>query len=89
MDADWEGDLDEHKSTSEYAFLLNDTIISWPSKKQSCLALSTIESLYVSSVAVVQEALWLRIFLQNLEWYHMLQSCYHYDTALTYVKYPK
>ena len=30
---DWGGDPDQHKSTSGYAFLLNDCAISWGSKK--------------------------------------------------------
>ena len=32
-DVDWGGDSDQHKSTSGYAFLLNDCAISWASKK--------------------------------------------------------
>ncbi|XP_042446482.1 zinc finger MYM-type protein 1-like [Zingiber officinale] len=42
-DADWVGDLDDRKSTYGYTFLLNDDTISWNSKKQDCVALSTIE----------------------------------------------
>ncbi|GMP51894.1 hypothetical protein CsSME_00017944 [Camellia sinensis var. sinensis] len=38
------GDLDERKSTSGYAFMLSDGAISWSSKKQSCIALSTMEA---------------------------------------------
>jgi Reverse transcriptase (RNA-dependent DNA polymerase) len=37
-DADWGGDLDEGKSTSGYVFLLNNGVISWSSKKQSCIS---------------------------------------------------
>ena len=33
IDADWGCDLDQRKSTSGYAFLLNDCAISWCSKK--------------------------------------------------------
>ena len=42
--ADWTSDRDERKSTIRYAFLLNDTTITWRSKKQSYIALSTMES---------------------------------------------
>ena len=66
-DADWAGDLDQRKSTSGYAFLLNDCAISWSSKKQSCIALSTMEAKYIACSASVQEAVWLRRFLQYLE----------------------
>lgn len=62
-DADWGGDLDECKSTSEYAFLLAEGAVSWSSKKQSCLALSTMKSKYIACSATMQEAVWLRRFL--------------------------
>ncbi|KAK2967250.1 hypothetical protein RJ640_016042 [Escallonia rubra] len=58
-DADWGGDRDERKSTSGGA-------ISWYSKKKSCIALSTMELEYVACSAAVQEAVWLRSFLQAL-----------------------
>ena len=41
-DADWGGDLNQNKS--RYAFLLNDCAISWGNKKESCIALSTMEA---------------------------------------------
>ncbi|XP_065628547.1 secreted RxLR effector protein 161-like [Quercus suber] len=59
-DANWGSDLDERKSTSGYAFLLNNGAITWSSKKQPCISLSTIEAEYVACSAAVQEAVWLR-----------------------------
>ena len=66
FDADWTSDRDERKSTTGYAFLLNGTAISWCNKKQSCIALSTMESEYVACSAVAQEAVWLKRFFQSL-----------------------
>ena len=66
IDADWGGDLDERKSTSEFTFLLNNGTISWSSKKQSCIALSTMEAEFVALLAAVQEGIWLRRFLEHL-----------------------
>ena len=51
--ADWGGNLDQHKSTSGYAFLLNDCTISWSNKKQSCIALSTMEAKYVACSSII------------------------------------
>jgi hypothetical protein len=62
-DADWGGNIDERKLTSRYAFLLNNGIITWSSKKQSCIALSTMVAEYVACSAAVQEAVWLKRFL--------------------------
>ena len=60
--ADWGGDLDQRKSTSGYAFFLNDYAISWSSKKQSCIALSTMEVEYVACSLTIHEAVRLRRF---------------------------
>ena len=54
-DADWASDRDERKFTSGYAFVLIGGAVSWCSKKQTCVALSTMESEYVAWAAVVQE----------------------------------
>ena len=66
-DADWGGDINQSKSTSGYAFLLNDSVILWSSKKQSCVALSTIEAEYVACSIAMKDVVWLRSFLQHLE----------------------
>ena len=65
-DVDWGGDLDERKSTSGYAFLLSQGAISWSSKKQSCIALSTMETEFIACSAAVQEAVWLKRFFEDL-----------------------
>jgi len=43
VDADWVGNLDQRRSTIGYAFNLFGGGVSWMSKKQSIVALSTIE----------------------------------------------
>jgi len=48
-------------------FLLNDSAILWRSKKQSCIALSTMEAEYVAYSAVTQDAVWLKKFLYHLK----------------------
>ncbi|XP_075098864.1 secreted RxLR effector protein 161-like [Nicotiana tabacum] len=65
-DADHGGDLDERKSTSGYVFLLSDGDISWSSKKQSCVSLSTMEAEYVALASATQEVIWLKRFLEHL-----------------------
>ena len=42
-DADWQGDLDDRKSTSGYIFTLAGGAISWCSRKQNSVALSSME----------------------------------------------
>lgn len=36
--ADWRGDKDDRKNTTSYVFMMNDTSISWCSKKQNIIA---------------------------------------------------
>ena len=68
-DADWAGDLDDRKSTSGYIFQLRGTAISWRSKKQACVALSTAEAKYIALASTAQEAVWVRQLLTDLRSY--------------------
>jgi hypothetical protein len=43
-DSDWAGSVSDRKSTSECCFSLGSAMISWQSRKQSSIALSTIEA---------------------------------------------
>ncbi len=45
-DADWAGDTEYFKSTSGYCLEIGGTLITWKSKKQACVALSTAEAEY-------------------------------------------
>ena len=63
-DEDWAGDSDDHRSTSGYVFELSGAAVSWRSKKQSCVALSTAEAEYMALASAAQEAVWMQ-GLQN------------------------
>ena len=47
-DANWAGDVNDRKSTSGYLFMVSGVPISWKSKKQTCVALSTAEAEYIA-----------------------------------------
>ena len=59
-DSDFAGDLNDRKSTSGYIFMLNNGVISWSSKKQTVVALSTAEAELVALSHASQEAVWFR-----------------------------
>ena len=65
-DADWAGDTDDRKSTSGYMFQISGAAVSWRSKKQTCVALSTAEAEYVALSNAAQEAIWLRQLLTDM-----------------------
>lgn len=46
-DSDWAGSLDDRKSTSAYVFCLGSKPISWSSKKQNSIALSSAEAEFI------------------------------------------
>ncbi|XP_050896193.1 secreted RxLR effector protein 161-like [Lathyrus oleraceus] len=48
-DADWAGSADDRKSTSRGYFALGNNLISWFSKKQNCVSLSTVDAEYIAA----------------------------------------
>ena len=65
-DADWAGDIESRRSTSGYVFTLNNGCVSWRSKKQRSVALSSTEAEYMALSEATQEAVWLKVFLCEL-----------------------
>ena len=62
--SDADGSMHEdRKAISGYAFLLDGGAVSWSSKKQEIIALSTTEAEYVASTQAAKEAIWLRSLL--------------------------
>ena len=64
-DADWGGCNDCRRSTTGYCVVLSGACISWNSRKQPTVALSSTEAEYMSIGAVAQEIKWL-LNLQEL-----------------------
>ena len=46
-DANWAGCIDDRKSTSDGCFYLGNNLVSWMSKKQNSVSLSTAEVEYI------------------------------------------
>lgn len=65
-DADWANDIETRRSITGYVFLQSGGAISWSSKKQSTVALSTTEAEYMALSSATQEAAWWRGFLQEI-----------------------
>ena len=65
-DADWAGDRDTRRSTSGMTFMLQGASITWSSKRQASVALSTVEAEYMALSQVTQEAIWLQRLLEEV-----------------------
>lgn len=65
-DSDYAGDIDDRKSTTGFVFFLGDSVISWSSKKQSIVTLSTCEAEYIAATSCTCHAIWLRRLLKEL-----------------------
>ena len=64
-DSDWGGSADR-RSTSGYIFVLNGGAISWASRKQPTVALSSTEAEYIALTQAVKEVLWLRTLFSEI-----------------------
>ncbi|KAJ7971778.1 Retrovirus-related Pol polyprotein from transposon TNT 1-94 [Quillaja saponaria] len=59
------GDQDDRRSTSGYVFMLGTGAVSWSSKKQPIVTLSTTEAEFVAATACGCQAIWLRRILED------------------------
>jgi hypothetical protein len=64
--SDWANNIPDQKSTSANCFSLGSNMVSWSNRKQSCVALSTVEAEYVATCATCREAVWLQKLLSGL-----------------------
>ena len=65
-DSDWARSAEDRKSTSRCCFSLGLGVISCLSRKQTCVALSTIEAEYIATCSACSEVVWLRKLLTGL-----------------------
>jgi hypothetical protein len=65
-DSDFAGILDDRKSTSGYVFQLGMNLISWASKKQPIVSISSAEAEYVAATSASFQAVWLRRLLKDM-----------------------
>ena len=64
-DADWASQSDRH-SISGYAMQMGSGTVTWSSKKQQIVALSSTESEYIGQTHALKEVLWVRQLLGEI-----------------------
>lgn len=65
-DADWASDEDERRSTTGYVFTTQGRAISWCTKQQKTIAISTTEAEFMSMTAAIQECIWLKMLEREI-----------------------
>src|SRR3990167_8471739 len=65
-DADWAMDIDDRRSTTGCAIFLGDALVTWRSKLQPTISLSTMEAEFRAIGTCVSLITWYKYFLQEL-----------------------
>jgi Reverse transcriptase (RNA-dependent DNA polymerase) len=65
-DADWGSHQDDRRSVGAYLVKIGDGVVSWKSKKQTCVALSSTEAEYMALCQASKESVWMTDFLGSL-----------------------
>lgn len=64
-DSDFVGDIDDRKSTSGFVFSLGTGAVSWSSKKQPVVTLSTTEAEYIVVASCACQCIWIKRMLET------------------------
>lgn len=67
-DSDWGGDIADRRSTTGYCVFVNDNLVSWSTKKQVTVALSSAEAELIAMTEVVKEVLWFTQLIGELKY---------------------
>ncbi|KAL0413673.1 UNVERIFIED_CONTAM: Retrovirus-related Pol polyprotein from transposon TNT 1-94 [Sesamum radiatum] len=62
-------EMDDRKSTSGYVFLMSSGAVSWCSKKQPIVTLSTIEAEFVAATVCACQGIWMKRILKELGYF--------------------
>jgi hypothetical protein len=78
-DSDYAGDVDDRKSTSGFVFMLGTGAVSWSSKKQPVVTLSTTEAEFIAAASCACQGVWLRRILGNIGLEQMTSTVIYCD----------
>jgi transposase InsO family protein len=66
-DSDYAGDVDDRRSTSGYVFMIGTKVVSWSSKKQPIVTLSTTEAEFIAAASCACQGIWLSRILALID----------------------
>lgn len=65
-DSDLACQLDDRKSTRGMVYYMNESLITWVSKKQLCVALSSCDAEFIAATTAACQGIWLRNILKEI-----------------------
>ena len=78
-DSDWVGSVEDSKSTFGCCFSLGSAMVSWFSRKQSSVALSTAKAEYIAACMAAREVVWHQKLLASLFGQRLEPTVIHCD----------
>jgi len=66
VNSDFAGNLEKRKSITGYVFIIAGGAVSWVSKLQTVVALSTTEAEYMTTTQACKEAIWMKKLIEEL-----------------------
>ena len=78
-DSSWAQDPDSRRSVGGFVFDVAGSSVSWSSKRQPTVALSTVEAEYMASLNATKEAIWLRVLLEDMGFPQTMATLIHAD----------
>jgi hypothetical protein len=82
-DSDFEGSIDDRKSTSGYLFHLGTRVVAWESKKQPIVTISSPKAEYVVGTSTTCQVVWMRSILKDLMHNQEESTTIYYDNKST------
>jgi hypothetical protein len=64
-DSNWDRDKLDRKSTLGTCQFLGRSLVSWKSKKQNCISMSTAKAEYVAATSYCAQLLWMKQTLKD------------------------
>jgi len=81
IDVDWVGCIDDRKSTSGATFFHGGCLVSWSSKKQSAVSLSTAEAEYIAAANCSTQVVWMNQMLEDIHIHYDAPIPIYYDNT--------
>ena len=80
-DVDWAGNANDRKSTSDGCFYLGNNLVSWMSKKQNTISLSTAKTRYIAAGSCCTQLFWMQKLLVDYDICQKHLTIYYDNTS--------